>query len=270
MTDGSDGLDARAMRPDDRRTRRCLNRSTAGVDERSVDASSYALVHGVRRTRATLDAWRDRPWPVLRRWLLGSLGAASLLLLAVLAISLIAHPSPGAVDLGAPPFAVGGVGDVVQILRDNSLVLALHAMACVAGFIAGSSLPLQAEHHRGISRTIHERGQPVAMAFVVTATSFSLSLQAYTIGMAAARDAVALHTSPALLLLGLLPHALPELVALFLPLAAWIVASRRGEWERLLAATIVTVSLAVPTLIFAAAWEVYVAPHILTAMFGHR
>ncbi len=258
------------MRPDDRRAGRRLNRSTAGVDERSVDASSYALVHGVRRTRATLDAWRDRPWPVLRGWLLGSLGAASLLLLAVLTISLIAHISPGSVDLGAPPFAVGGFGDVVQILRDNSLVLALHAMACVAGFIAGSSLPLQAEHHRGISRTIHERGQPVAMAFVVTATGFSLSLQAYTIGMAAARDAAALHTSPALLLLGLLPHALPELVALFLPLAAWIVASRRGEWERLLAATIVTVSLAVPTLALAATWEVYVAPHILAAMFGYR
>jgi hypothetical protein len=143
-------------------------------------------------------------------------------------------------------------------------------MACVAGFIAGSSLPLQAGHHRGFVRTIHERGQPVAMAFVVTATGFSLSLQAYTIGMAAARDAAALHTSPALLLLGLLPHALPELVALFLPLAAWIVASRRGEWERLLAATIVTVSLAVPTLVLAAIWEVYVAPHILAAMFGYR
>lgn len=235
-----------------------------------MDASSYALVHGVRRTRATLEAWRDRPWPVLRRWLLGSLAAACLLLVAVLTIALIAHPSAGSVELGAPPFVVGGLGDVVQILRDNLLVLALHAMACVAGFIAGSSLPLQAEHHRGLSRTIHERGQPFAMAFVVTATGFSLSLQAYTIGTAAARDAAALRTSPALLLLGLLPHALPELVALFLPLAAWIVASRRGEWERLLAATIVTVALAVPTLILAAAWEVYVAPHILTAMFGSR
>jgi hypothetical protein len=235
-----------------------------------VDASSYALVHGVRRTRATLEAWRDRPWPVLRRWLLGSLAAASLLIAAVLAIALVTPASRGSVDLGAPPFVVGGLGDVVQILRDNSLVLALHAMACVAGFIAGSSLPLQAGHHRGIVRTIHERGQPFAMAFVVTATGFSLSLQAYTIGTAAARDAAALHVSPALQLLGLLPHALPELVALFLPLAAWIVASRRGEWERLLAATIVTVSLAVPTLVLAAAWEVYVAPHILAAMFGSR
>jgi len=37
------------------------------------------------------------------------------------------------------------------------------------------------------------------------------------------------------------PHAILELIALFLPLAAWIIASRRGEWEQLLAATVVTV-----------------------------
>ncbi len=86
--------------------------------------------------------------------------------------------------------------------------------------MAGSSLPLQAPHHTGVVRVIHERGQPVAMAFVVCGTGFSLSLQAYTIGTAAAQDAAALHASPPLSLLGLLPHALPELVALFLPLAA--------------------------------------------------
>ena len=234
-----------------------------------MDASSYALVHGVRCTRATLAAWRGRPWPVLRRWLLGALAAAGLLLAAVLVIALIVPASAGSAGLGQPPFAVGSLGDVVLIVRSNMLVLALHAMACVAGFMAGSSLPLQAEHHTGWVRFIHERGQPVAMAFVVCATGFSLSLQAYTIGMAAAADAAALHASPALLLLGLLPHAVPELVALFLPLAAWIAASRRGEWERLLAATIVTVSLAVPTLIVCAAWEVYVAPHVLVAILGN-
>jgi uncharacterized membrane protein SpoIIM required for sporulation len=106
------------------------------------------------------------------------------------------------------------------------------------------------------------------MAFVVCATGFSLSLQAFTLGTAAAQDAATLHHSPALLLLGLLPHAVPELMALFLPLAAWIVASRRRDWERLLAATIVTVSIAVPTLIVSAVWEVYVAPHIVGALLG--
>jgi uncharacterized membrane protein SpoIIM required for sporulation len=104
---------------------------------------------------------------------------------------------------------------------------------------------------------------------VVGATAFSLSMQAWTIGRAAGADAVALHASVALLLVALLPHALPELVALFLPLAAWMVASRRGEWDGLLAATIVTVALAIPVLVVAAVWEVYVAPHVMAGLVGH-
>jgi hypothetical protein len=234
-----------------------------------MDPAASALTHGVRRTKTTLSAWRTRPWPVLGRWLLGALMAAGLLLAAVLAIALIGPGSAAGVVPEQPPFAVGNARDVIEILRDNLLVLALHAMACVAGFIAGSSLPLQTEYQTGWRRAIHERGQPIAMAFVVCATAFSLSLQAYRLGTATGQDASALHVSPALLLLGLLPHALPELLALFLPLTAWIVASRRGEWEQLLAATIVTVSRAVPTLILTAAWEVYVAPHVLAA-FIHR
>ena len=234
-----------------------------------MDPAEFALAHGVRRTKMTLSVWRSRPWPVLARWLLGSLMAAALLLAAVLAIALIAPNPSGWAPFDQPPFAVGGARDVVEILRDNLLVLALHAMACVAGFIAGSSLPLQAAYQTGWRRAIHERGQPIAMVFVVCATGFSLSMQAYRLGMATGQDASAVHVSPALLLIGLLPHALPELLALFLPLAAWIAASRRGEWEQLLAATIVTVSLAVPTLVLTAAWEVYVAPHVL-ATFIHR
>jgi uncharacterized membrane protein SpoIIM required for sporulation len=65
-----------------------------------------------------------------------------------------------------------------------------------------------------------------------------------------------------------LPHALPELVALFLPLAAWIMASRRGRWHELLAATFVTVVLAIPVLVAAAFVEVYVTPGVLRALAG--
>ena len=68
--------------------------------------------------------------------------------------------------------------------------------------------------------------------------------------------------------MSLLPHALPELVALFLPLAAWIVASRRGAWDELLAATVVTVAIAIPILVLAAVWEVYGAPHVVRAVVG--
>jgi hypothetical protein len=199
----------------------------------------------------------------------GSFVAASLLLLAIWAVALATPASVGFVVPRHPPFVVGGTRDLVRILSHNVLVLALHAMACVAGFIAGSSLPLQAGQHTGLVRLIHERGRRAAMVFVVGATGFSLSWQSYALGRGVSHVAHTLHVSPGRLLLGLLPHALPELVALFLPLAAWIVASRRGEWDHLLAATIVTVALAMPVLIVTALWEVYAAPHLLSAMLGY-
>src|SRR5947209_3031461 len=135
-----------------------------------MDASQYALVHGLRRTRGALAEWRERPWPVLRAWVFGSLAAAALLLLAVWLIALVSFPRPHVRLPSGPPLFVGDRLDMARIFGHNMLVLALHAMACVAGFIAGSSLPLQAEQHSGLVRVIHERGRPVAMAFVIGAT----------------------------------------------------------------------------------------------------
>jgi hypothetical protein len=234
-----------------------------------MDASRYALVHGMRSTRTTLTGWNRRPLAAVGPWIFGSIVAATALLAAVWAIAAIV-PAGGRVALHQPPLHVGDLGDVVRIVARNALVLALHAMACVAGFIAGSSLPLQAGYHTGVMRRIHEGAGRLAIGFVIAATTFSLSAQALVLGMSVAHVAAGLGTSPGLLLLGLLPHALPELTALFLPLAAWIIASRRGDWDQLLAATLVTVGIAVPTLVFTALWEVYAAPHVLSTLIGYR
>jgi hypothetical protein len=232
-----------------------------------MDASAYAFSHGVRHTRATLRAWQRTPGRVVGRWVAGSALAAAGLLAAVLVVASLDHGYEQIATL-TPPFAVGHGDDVARVLSSNMLVLALHAMACVAGFIAGSSLPLQAGAHSGLSRWVHEHGGRLAIAFVVGATTFSLSAQAYVIGHALAGVSHFLHVSPAVLLLGVLPHAIPELIALFLPLAAWIIASRRGQWSELLAATFVTVAVAVPVLVLAAFIEVYVSPHLFVTLTG--
>ena len=111
-------------------------------------------------------------------------------------------------------------------------MLALHGFACVAGFMAGSSLPQVAEGYSGTWRWIHDKAGPLAIAFVIAATLFSLTTQAWALGSAASTLSAKLDISPALLLLGLAPHAVPELFALFLPLAAWTIASRREGLER--------------------------------------
>ena len=56
---------------------------------------------------------------------------------------------------------------------------------------------------------------------------------------------------------------MPELFALFLPLAAWTIASRRKAWNELLAATFVTVAIAIPIILAAAAVETWVTPGLL-------
>lgn len=230
-----------------------------------MDASAYAFHHGMRSTRSTLRRWQQAPGPVLGRWFAGALAAACGLLLAVWAVALLEPGYQQILEL-RPPFVVGGPHDVLHVLRSNLLVLALHAMACVAGFIAGSSLPLQAEQQSGISRWVHEHGGRLAISFVVLATAFSLSAQALLIGRSLAGVSAFLRVPPGLLLLGVLPHAVLELTALFLPLAAWIIASRRGEWDQLLAATLVTVAIALPMLVLAALIEVYLSPHLFTAL----
>ncbi len=239
------------------------------VSERiAPEASRYAFVHGVQRTKQTLAEWQTNPWPALAPWFTGSFAAAIALLGATWLIGGLSSANGAAVQTHLPPFVVGDLGDVGNIVGRNLLVLALHAMACVAGFIAGSSLPLQAQDRRGLSRLIHERGGRIAIAFVVLATTFSLSAQAIVLGGEAAAVAARLSTSPGVLLVVLLPHAIIELTALFLPLAAWIIASRRGDWDQLLAATVVTVAIALPMLVLAALIEVYISPHVMHALVG--
>ena len=225
-------------------------------------------MHGLRQTRGALELWRAERWRVLRGWFALSFAIALLLLLAVWAIAGISNIGGLGIQTSGPPFHVGDVADALAIFGKNLLVLALHAMACVAGFIAGASLPVQAARHRGFTRVLHERGGPLAIAFVIGATTFSLSAQALVIGSQAAAVAARLHTSPATLLLVLGAHAPLELIALFLPLAAWITASRRGDWDKLLAATLVTVVIALPMLLGAAFIEVFVSPHVLHALIG--
>jgi hypothetical protein len=183
--------------------------------------------------------------------LAGSLAISAALLVAVWVIARVSVPDPS-------PFSFLGrdgnpmVSEVAHVVGRNMLVLALHAMACVAGFIAGSSLPLEAERRSGISRWVHAKAGPLAIAFVVGATGFSLVTQALVLGHGASSLAAQLGVSP----------------ALFLPLAAWMIASRRGDWHELLAATVVTVMLAVPMLVVAAFVEVYVSPGVLRSLAG--
>ncbi|HEX6228906.1 MAG TPA: stage II sporulation protein M [Solirubrobacterales bacterium] len=228
-------------------------------------ANEHVFSHGMRDTRETFELWNEQPWAVLRGWVALSLAIALTLLGAVWFVA-------GQLTPDITPIHMAGVthsselDDMLPILWRNSLVLALHGTACVAGFIAGASMPIAAAQRAGFSRWVHVKAAEFAILFVAAVTLFSLGTQALYLGFQGSTIAYQLGISHATLIASVLPHAIPELTALFLPLAAWLIASRRGEWNQLLAATFITVLLAIPVLIAAAAIEVYVWPLILKAV----
>ena len=224
--------------------------------------NEHVFSHGLQDTRETFEAWSERPWAVLGGWVALSLAVAAALLLATWVVAGLLTPDLTPVHIAGFTYTAEP-DDMLPILWRNSLVLALHATACIAGFIAGASMPIAAAQRTGFSRWIHVKAGELAILFVAAVTLFSLSTQALYLGFQCSTIAYQLEITRAELILSVLPHAIPELTALFLPLAAWLIASRRGEWNQLLAATLFTVVLAVPVVIAAAAIEVYAWPHVL-------
>ena len=232
-----------------------------------MSVNDLVLVQGMHDTKLALRRWNEKPGAVLRPWCLLSFAIAVALLWAVYAVAKFSTPDQTLYLI--PGYNIDATfGDYLHVLIRNSLVLSLHALACIAGFMAGSSLPLSASKRTGLDRWVHEKAGPLAIGFVVCATLFSLCTQAYIIGGEAAALAGQIGTTPGKLILARLPHAVPELFALFLPLAAWMIASRRDDWHELLAATIVTVTIAVPIVLAAAAVEVWLSPQLLFGLSG--
>jgi hypothetical protein len=232
-----------------------------------MNTENMALVQGLADTRAALQRWSWHPRKPLLPWSRGSVAIAFALLAVTWVVATLSTPDLTPVFFPGL-YAPANFGDFGFVLYRNGLVLALHGFACVAGFMAGSSLPQVAEGYSGAWRWVHDKAGPLAIGFVVAATIFSLCTQAYALGSSAATLSRQLDMSPALLLVTLSLHAVPELFALFLPLAAWTIAARRKAWNELLAATFVTGAIAIPIVVAAAAVETWVTPRLLIALAG--
>ncbi|MGH3101464.1 MAG: hypothetical protein ACRDPU_10785, partial [Thermoleophilia bacterium] len=174
-----------------------------------MKAEELAVVQGWGDTRRALGRWNREPLVVLWPWVRGALAVTAALPATVWLVATLSTPDPG-----VAPFpglrSPGGPADFAFLLYRNGLVLALHAMACVAGFMAGSSLPVVAKGHSGVWRRVHDRAGPLAISFVIAATLFSLATQAYALGGNLSLMAYQMGISPFRLLTALLPHALPE------------------------------------------------------------
>ncbi|MBJ7348549.1 MAG: stage II sporulation protein M [Thermoleophilaceae bacterium] len=214
-------------------------------------------------TRATLRLWNEHAVKVVGTWLLISLCIAGLMMASVLVVSWVSTPQ---VTMAIPNLLLEPhLADAARVFKRNVLVLALHAFICLAGFMAMRTLPAQAKLRTGVDRFVHHHAGRFTMLFVSAATLFSISTQVYVLGHQVADLALTLHLKPVELLLTVLPHALLELTAMFLPLAAFLVCSMHKRWNELLAATVVTVAVALPMLVVAGLVEAYVWPTLLSS-----
>ena len=173
----------------------------------------------------------------------------------------LSAPDPSSVyfpGLTRPPT----LGDFGFVLYRNGLVLALHALRLRRGL---HRRLVAAAGGRGLHGhlALGPRPRPARSRsrFVVAATLFSLGTQAYALG-SGRLDAVGAARRVPGAAAGRRSRRtrVPELFALFLPLAAWTIAGRRGAWNELLAATFVTIAIAIPILVAAAAIETWVTP----------
>ena len=205
-------------------------RSDAGMKTEQL-----ALVQGWATRAPTLRRWNAAPAAVLAPWALGAASPSPCCCWRAVLADRARSSTPDPSRLPAPRRQQpGDLGDYGFVLFRNALVLALHALACVAGFIAGCSLPHEAEQlPRLVAQASTSRPARWRSRFVAAATLFSLATQAYVARQrrrrrsppsSASRRGCSCSAS--------CPHALPELFALFLPLAAWTIASRRQALGR--------------------------------------
>lgn len=231
-----------------------------------MQTERMALVAGWADTRAALTDWRSRPIPVLAAWAGVSLTIGVALLIATWAVAEFWAPAPEWIvwTFNGPRTLTGAI----HIFGRNSLVLIMHAFICVAGYMATTSLPIVAEGYAGWHQRLHLLARPVTIVFVLLVTVGSFSIQAWTLGGAAPGIALAYGVSIWKLLVLVAPHALLELTAMFLPLGAWFMLARRGDFNRLLAASIYATALALPLLAAASLVEEYVTPALIQSVAG--
>jgi hypothetical protein len=212
-----------------------------------------ALVRGFPDAMRTLAAWARRPLRVLVPWLLFSAFIAVVVLLLVWLVASVSSPAPSrpAFMPGLPPR--DATEHTWYLFRRNLLVLGLHAFACLAGYIVYASRtdPTLAGGRRMQAAT--KVTARIALVFIPAATLLSIATQAWILGSITSTAAAHSFVTVRDLVASTLPHSALELTAVFLPLAAWLTASRRGAARDLYAATIASVVVALPMLL-GAAW----------------
>jgi hypothetical protein len=221
--------------------------------------------HPPKGTAARLRAGRRAlaSWGEVGRWAVISLVVATLLLGAVAVLAAHLSGSYAAGDTSGLLTRHHTFSDVLYVLRRNLLVLGIHLCACWIGAIIGRPhRPAPARWGRAgaLHRPVPDWMGRAALFYALLVTLLSIAVQAIALGRQLADLSRAAGISSTRLLTLVLPHAVPELVAVFLPLGLFLLQARRGRLDRLGPWSLQAAALALPVLLCAAMIETYVTP----------
>lgn len=200
------------------------------------------------------------------RWAVVAGAVAAVLLVAV---ALIADNLPGSFFAGMASGLFArhhSVGDALYVFRRNVLVLGIHLCACWIGAIIGRRRdpgPTRWAWVGALNRPVPTWMGRFALGYALIVTLLSVGLQATALGRQLADVSRAANISSTHLLVLVLPHAVPELVAVFLPLGLFLLEAHRGRLDRLGPWSLQAAAIALPVLMCAAAIETYVTPALV-------
>lgn len=168
------------------------------------------------------------------------------------------------------------ISSFLSIFKNNVTVLAIHFFACVAAFlvdqqvnffiekrISHEEVVTKLEQGAGIDFTSRQQHSQmiigkITMTVVSAFVLFSAIRQVIIISTQIVSSAGTLDIAVTDLMARAALHAFLELTVIFLPLAAAIILSRKGQENKLLAGAILSAMIAVPTLLLTAAIETWI------------
>jgi hypothetical protein len=211
-------------------------------------------------------------WPEVGRWaaIAGVVAAVLLGCVGLLATNLRGDFWAGAEDGVFAPHH--DFGDVMYVFRRNLLVLGIHLCACWIGAIIGrrhEPSPDRWQWVVALNRPVPAWMGRAALCYALLVTLLSVVLQATALGRQLADESRAASISATHLLALVLPHAVPELIAVFLPLGLFLLEAQRARLDRLGVWSLQAAAIALPVLLCAAVIETYVTPGWIAAA-AHR
>jgi hypothetical protein len=207
-------------------------------------------------------------WNEVRRWLLLSSAIATIMLVGVVLLAHLVPANPQGEANSRLLDPHGSWSEVGVILRANLTVLALHFFACYAGALVGRPHQPLPDKWSRYARWHYEMPQWLgnsALFYATAATFTSIALQTTELAFVLHNLANYLHTSPGAVMIRVLPHAVLELVGIFLPLALFLIQARRKQLFPLNRWVYQSAAIAVPLIVIAALIETFVSPHLFTA-----